>query len=65
MYFKIPTLVKHLSMDMTVDPGDVVATGTPSGVGFTRKPPIFLKSGDLVEASVEKIGILRNRVASS
>ena len=64
MYFKIPALVEALSKDMTIDIGDVVATGTPGGVGFTRKPPIFLNSGDLVEAYVEKIGVLRNRVVS-
>jgi len=62
MIFKIPTLVKTISMDMTVEPGDIVATGTPAGVGFTRKPPIFLKPGDVVEASVEGVGILRNKV---
>lgn len=62
--FKIPTLVKTISMDMTVEPGDVVATGTPAGVGFTRKPPVFLKEGDIVEASIEGIGTLRNRVST-
>lgn len=64
MIFKIPTLVKTISMDMTVEPGDVVATGTPAGVGFTRKPPVFLKEGDTVEASIEGIGTLRNRVST-
>jgi 2-keto-4-pentenoate hydratase/2-oxohepta-3-ene-1,7-dioic acid hydratase in catechol pathway len=43
-------------------PGDVIATGTPAGVGFTRKPPIFLKPGDVVEVQIEKIGTLRNPV---
>jgi acylpyruvate hydrolase len=62
MYFRIPTLLECLSQDMTVEPGDIVATGTPAGVGFMRKPPIFLKHGDIVEAYVEKIGIIKNRV---
>ena len=43
-------------------PGDVIATGTPAGVGFTRKPPMFLEPGDVVEVEVEKIGVLRNPV---
>jgi hypothetical protein len=41
-------------------PGDVIATGTPAGVGFTRKPPVFLKPGDVVEVEIENIGVLRN-----
>lgn len=64
LLFKIPTLVETLSRDMTMEPGDVVATGTPAGVGFTKEPPVFLKSGDVVEACVEKIGVLRNHVVS-
>lgn len=62
IYFKIPLLVEILTKDMTVEPGDIVATGTPSGVGFKRNPPIFLKCGDFVEAFVEKIGTLKNFV---
>ncbi len=64
MIFKIPSLIRFITTDMTVEPGDVVATGTPSGVGFTRKPPIYLKPGDIVKASVEKLGILQNSVVS-
>lgn len=62
MIFKIPSLVKHISLDMTVEPGDIVATGTPAGVGFTRKPPRYLKHGDIIEACIERIGTLRNTV---
>jgi len=62
MIFKIPTLIKIISMDMTVEPGDIVATGTPAGVGYTRKPPVYLKQGDVLEASIEGIGTLRNKV---
>jgi 2-keto-4-pentenoate hydratase/2-oxohepta-3-ene-1,7-dioic acid hydratase in catechol pathway len=50
---------------MTLLPGDVISTGTPGGVGFTRKPPIYLQPGDIVEIEVEGIGILRNPVADS
>ena len=48
---------------MTLFPGDILLTGTPSGVGFGRKPPECLKPGDVVEAEVEGIGVLRNTVA--
>lgn len=64
MLFKIPTLIKFITMDMTVEPGDIVATGTPSGVGFTRKPPVYLQPGDIVKVSIEKVGVLQNRVVS-
>jgi 2-keto-4-pentenoate hydratase/2-oxohepta-3-ene-1,7-dioic acid hydratase in catechol pathway len=48
---------------MTLEPGDVIATGTPSGVGYARKPPLFLAPGMTVEVEVEGIGVLRNTVA--
>lgn len=64
MIFGVAELLSQLSSGMTLEPGDVVATGTPGGVGFTRKPPIFLKDGDIVEVEIEKIGILRNSVRS-
>lgn len=60
--FTIPVLIEWLSKGMTLLPGDVIATGTPSGVGFARTPPEFLKPGDVVEAEVEGVGVLRNRV---
>jgi 2-keto-4-pentenoate hydratase/2-oxohepta-3-ene-1,7-dioic acid hydratase in catechol pathway len=62
MIFRIPDIIAILSRGMTLDAGDVIATGTPSGVGFARKPPEFLKPGDVVEVEIEKIGVLRNRV---
>jgi 2-keto-4-pentenoate hydratase/2-oxohepta-3-ene-1,7-dioic acid hydratase in catechol pathway len=46
----------------TLSPGDLIFTGTPSGVGFARKPPVFFKEGDVVEVEIEKIGVLRNPV---
>lgn len=62
LIFKIPDLVAYLSSVVTLEPGDVVSTGTPSGVGFARKPPRFLKPGDDVVVTVEGIGELRNPV---
>jgi len=65
LIFKVPALVSHISRVMTLEPGDVISTGTPGGVGFTRKPPIYLQPGDTVEIEIEGIGILRNPVADS
>jgi 2-keto-4-pentenoate hydratase/2-oxohepta-3-ene-1,7-dioic acid hydratase in catechol pathway len=62
MIFDIATLISVLSRGMTLEPGDIIATGTPSGVGFARTPPEFLKQGDVVECEVEGVGLLRNRV---
>jgi acylpyruvate hydrolase len=62
LIFNVPALVSHISQTMTLEPGDVISTGTPSGVGYVRKPPIFLKQGDVVEIEVEGIGMLRNPV---
>jgi 2,4-didehydro-3-deoxy-L-rhamnonate hydrolase len=63
MMFRIPRLIAELSKGMTLLPGDIIATGTPSGVGFARTPPEFLKDGDVMEVEIEKIGILRNTVS--
>lgn len=65
LIFNVPALVSHISQTMTLEPGDVISTGTPSGVGFVRTPPIFLKPGDVVEIEIEGIGVLRNPVAGS
>ncbi len=62
MIFSIPRLIAELSRGMTLLPGDVIATGTPEGVGFARTPPEFLRDGDVMEVEIEKIGVLRNRV---
>ena len=62
LIFNVPALVSHISQTMTLEPGDVISTGTPSGVGYVRNPPIFLKHGDIVEIEVEGIGVLRNPV---
>lgn len=63
MTFDIPTIIGHLSRGMTLLPGDIIATGTPSGVGFAMKPPVFLRPGDVVECAIEGIGAIRNRIA--
>lgn len=62
LIFKIPEIVAVLSQGMTLEPGDIIATGTPSGVGLGMNPPRYLKPGDLVEAEVEGIGLLRSTV---
>lgn len=62
MYFKIPTIIAELSKGLTLLPGDIIATGTPSGVGYSRKPPEFLKPGDLMETEITGVGIIRNRI---
>lgn len=62
MIFSVAETISFLSQLMTLEPGDIIATGTPEGVGFKRFPPIFLHAGDVVEVEVEDIGILRNPV---
>lgn len=62
MVFSVAELVAYASRGMTLEPGDLIATGTPAGVGFTRKPPIFLKPGDEVTVEIERIGALTNPV---
>lgn len=59
--FDIPYLVNYLSTVMTLEPGDVISTGTPPGVGFARKPPIFMQPGDEAVVKIEGLGELRNR----
>ncbi len=62
MIFRAAELLAYISQVVTLQPGDLIFTGTPSGVGFTRKPPVFLKDGDVVEVEIEKLGVLRNPV---
>ncbi len=62
LIFDVPTLIAMLSEGMTLEPGDVIVTGTPDGVGFTRKPPVFMAAGDIVEVEIEGVGLLRNRI---
>ncbi|WP_421384128.1 fumarylacetoacetate hydrolase family protein [Bacillus salacetis] len=62
MIFPIETIIAELSAGMTLEPGDIIATGTPSGVGKGFKPPRFLKSGDRIEITIDKIGTLTNTI---
>ena len=62
LIFKIDQLIAYLSQICTLLPGDLIYTGTPPGVGMARKPPVFLKPGDMVEVEIEKIGVLSNPV---
>ncbi len=62
MIFNVNEIVSRLSQWFTLEPGDLVITGTPAGVGFARKPPIFLKPGDVVKSWIEGIGELENRI---
>jgi len=62
MIFDVPTIISYLSESTTLLPGTVIITGTPAGVGFKRNPPVFLKAGDEVTISIEKIGQLINSV---
>jgi 2-keto-4-pentenoate hydratase/2-oxohepta-3-ene-1,7-dioic acid hydratase in catechol pathway len=65
MIFNCRTIIAQLSRGMTLEAGDIIATGTPEGVGFARTPPEFLKDGDVMEVEIEKIGILRSPVTIS
>jgi len=62
MIFKIPDLIEFVSRNITLVPGDIISTGTPSGVGHFKNPPRYLVPGSEVEVEIEKIGILRNKV---
>jgi len=62
MIFSVAKLIEFLSEDTTLLPGTLILTGTPSGVGFTRNPPVFLKQGDVVEVEIENIGTLTNHI---
>lgn len=64
LIFSIPRLIEYISTFTTLEPGDEIATGTPSGVGFKRTPPLYLKSGDWVEVEVSRIGTLIHPVIS-
>ncbi len=65
LIFNVPKLVAYFSHSFTLYPGDLIATGTPAGVGFSRKPPLYLKDGDVVDVEIERIGRISNRVQRS
>ena len=62
MIFNVPTLINYITTFTELIPGDVIATGTPGGVGFARNPPVFMKPGDIAEVEITAIGVLRNPV---
>jgi 2-keto-4-pentenoate hydratase/2-oxohepta-3-ene-1,7-dioic acid hydratase in catechol pathway len=64
MIFNIPRLINYCSTISTLAPGDVIVTGTPSGVGFARKPPRYMRAGDVCEVEIEKVGVLRNPIVA-
>jgi 2-keto-4-pentenoate hydratase/2-oxohepta-3-ene-1,7-dioic acid hydratase in catechol pathway len=64
MIFGVATIIARLSRGMTLQPGDIIATGTPSGVGFTREPPEFLRPGDTVTCEIDGIGTLVNSLVA-
>jgi len=65
MLFGIAEVIAHLSSTMTLVPGDIIATGTPAGVGFFRDPQLFLHAGDVVEVEIDQLGTLRNEVIAA
>ena len=65
LIFGIPQLIEFITASTTLEPGDVIATGTPAGVGFARKPPVFLKPGDVMDVTIEKIGGLGHPVVAA
>jgi 2-keto-4-pentenoate hydratase/2-oxohepta-3-ene-1,7-dioic acid hydratase in catechol pathway len=62
LIFRIPEIIEFITTSITLEPGDVIATGTPAGVGVGRKPPVFLKPGDRMEVDIERIGTLGNPI---
>lgn len=62
MIFPVAAIIEVLSRGLTLEPADIIATGTPESVGMGRTPPEFLKDGDVMEAEIEGIGMLRNRI---
>jgi 2-keto-4-pentenoate hydratase/2-oxohepta-3-ene-1,7-dioic acid hydratase in catechol pathway len=65
MVFSVAEIVAYASRSLTLEPGDVIATGTPAGVGFTRDPPVFLRPGDQVTVEIERVGAITNPVRAA
>ena len=65
MMFPVAETLVDISQGMTLEPGDIVVTGTPSGVGFARKPPVWMNDGDVCEIEIEGVGLLRNPIKNA
>jgi 2-keto-4-pentenoate hydratase/2-oxohepta-3-ene-1,7-dioic acid hydratase in catechol pathway len=65
LIFKTDYLIAFLSQVFTLEPGDVISTGTPAGVGYARKPPVFMKPGDRVRIEIEGLGALENPIEAA
>jgi 2-keto-4-pentenoate hydratase/2-oxohepta-3-ene-1,7-dioic acid hydratase in catechol pathway len=65
LIFTLPVIIEYLSSFTTLNPGDVIATGTPGGVGDRREPPIYMKAGDVIEVDITGLGTLRNVVSNA
>ena len=65
MMFDVPELIETISEVMTLQPGDIIVSGTPSGVGFARKPPVWMKAGDTCEIELEQVGVLSNPIEAA
>ena len=63
LYFKLPRIIAELSAGITLEAGDIILSGTPSGVGHARTPPEFMQPGDIMETEVEGVGLLCNKIA--
>jgi 2-keto-4-pentenoate hydratase/2-oxohepta-3-ene-1,7-dioic acid hydratase in catechol pathway len=64
MLHSIPRLIAYVSTVAPLRAGDVIVTGTPGGVGARREPPVWMRAGDVIEIEIDKVGILRNRIAA-
>jgi acylpyruvate hydrolase len=62
LIFSVPALIEMISVAMSLEPCDVIITGTPGGVGAARKPPVYMRPGDVFEVEIEKLGVLTNPV---
>jgi 2-keto-4-pentenoate hydratase/2-oxohepta-3-ene-1,7-dioic acid hydratase in catechol pathway len=62
MMFPVPETLAYITQGITLEPGDIIFTGTPSGVGHPRKPPVWMRPGDVCEIEIEGIGVLRNPI---
>ena len=64
LIFSVPVLIEMISVAISLEPGDVIITGTPGGIGAARKPPVFMQPGDVFEVEIEGIGVLSNPIES-